>query len=351
MLSESKMPHASVATTVWRGSPAYPPPIETGNLPGSGVPSSRPTPISRTPSSATVTQSKISCSTTKQPPLRERALRGSSGSARRPSRLSPSAPASPRDVYYEDAIEHEGPSESESEEEPSAMTRSQAFRRPLVAKKAKPSLAPLASEGDEDADEDDDESSPGGYLPFAAASKPGQKEDVTATLRETPKKVARQPEPASAASRSVRPKGPTREATATTESSTSSVSSAALVMHRHSSTDSEHPRRSSADIPSSSSASHHRRASVGSAAQRPPGPLSPRHRAQLVSLSPRSNRREGSEGAPSMGSSFSDLDDASVTQSALEEALMSNMRAQGGSTMSMAGRMSSLRDALGRRNG
>lgn len=50
-----------------------------------------------------------------------------------------------------------------------------------------------------------------------------------------------------------------------------------------------------------------------------------------------------------MGSSFSDLDDASVTQSALEDALMSNMRHQGGSTM--ASRMSSLRDALGRRNG
>ncbi|KAK2075174.1 hypothetical protein P8C59_009321 [Phyllachora maydis] len=36
--------------------------------------------------------------------------------------------------------------------------------------------------------------------------------------------------------------------------------------------------------------------------------------------------REGSEGTPSMGSSFSDLDDASVTQSALEEALASKMQ-------------------------
>lgn len=42
----------------------------------------------------------------------------------------------------------------------------------------------------------------------------------------------------------------------------------------------------------------------------------------LSSLSPRQRRitREGSEGSPSMGSSFSDLDDTSVTQSALEEA-------------------------------
>lgn len=42
----------------------------------------------------------------------------------------------------------------------------------------------------------------------------------------------------------------------------------------------------------------------------------------LSPLSPRQRRitREGSEGSPSMGSSFSDLDDTSVTQSALEEA-------------------------------
>lgn len=47
-----------------------------------------------------------------------------------------------------------------------------------------------------------------------------------------------------------------------------------------------------------------------------------------------------------MGSSFSDLDDLSVTQSALEEALLSNM--QHGS-IGMGSRMSSLRDALGRK--
>ena len=52
--------------------------------------------------------------------------------------------------------------------------------------------------------------------------------------------------------------------------------------------------------------------------------------------------REGSEGSPSMGSSFSDLEDASVTQSALEEALASNMQAGGG----MASRMSSISQAL-----
>lgn len=48
-----------------------------------------------------------------------------------------------------------------------------------------------------------------------------------------------------------------------------------------------------------------------------------------------------------MGSSFSDLDDASVTQSALEEALLSGM---GNTTMTMpggvAGRVSGISQAL-----
>ncbi|KAJ9498641.1 hypothetical protein H2202_005827 [Exophiala xenobiotica] len=61
-------------------------------------------------------------------------------------------------------------------------------------------------------------------------------------------------------------------------------------------------------------------------------PLSPPHRALLLQSSPR--RGTGSDTSPSMGSSFSDLDDASVTQSALEEALLSGM---GNTTMTMPG--------------
>ena len=65
--------------------------------------------------------------------------------------------------------------------------------------------------------------------------------------------------------------------------------------------------------------------------------LSPRQQAALASagLSP---RRHGSESSPSMGSSFSDLDDASVTQSALEEALMSGM---GNTTTTLGGGVAS----------
>ncbi|KAG6001736.1 hypothetical protein E4U21_003875 [Claviceps maximensis] len=57
--------------------------------------------------------------------------------------------------------------------------------------------------------------------------------------------------------------------------------------------------------------------------------LSPRRNAELAGRSP---SQEGSEGTPSMGSSFSDLDDASITQSALEEALASHMNRPGASS-------------------
>ncbi|KAL2757669.1 hypothetical protein ACRALDRAFT_2040055 [Sodiomyces alcalophilus JCM 7366] len=56
------------------------------------------------------------------------------------------------------------------------------------------------------------------------------------------------------------------------------------------------------------------------------GPLSPRRAAELAGGLRSPARREGSDGTPSMGSSFSDLDDASVTQSALEEAIASKMQ-------------------------
>ncbi|KAK4155142.1 hypothetical protein C8A00DRAFT_13779 [Chaetomidium leptoderma] len=69
------------------------------------------------------------------------------------------------------------------------------------------------------------------------------------------------------------------------------------------------------------------------------GPLSPRRTAELAARGGNKGvSREGSDGTPSMGSSFSDLDDASVTQSALEEALASRMQdGTIGSRMSVIG--------------
>ena len=85
--------------------------------------------------------------------------------------------------------------------------------------------------------------------------------------------------------------------------------------------------------------------------------LSPQQQAALAGLSPRrrpGTGKDGSDTSPSMGSSFSDLDDASVTQSALEEALMSNMARGnsnassngGGAALGMASRVSGISQAL-----
>lgn len=241
-----------------------------------------PSGLSRTASAATVTQSKLGTTS-----MQHKAFRAGSGSGgRRPAAIA----RGPKDEYYEDAIEHEGvQGESDSEDGLPSFGRGQAARR--VKKTAIKRSVHLSSDGD-----DDEYSSGGGYLPFAAASttRPVSRksEDQAATL------TRRNPLP----QHKEAPRG---------ESSTSSAE----------------------------------RQDLSSSGVDPAAAISPRHRAQLTKMSPR-----GSEGSPSMGSSFSDLDDASVTQSALEDALLSNMRQQGGGGSSMASRIGSIRDVLGRRN-
>jgi hypothetical protein len=75
----------------------------------------------------------------------------------------------------------------------------------------------------------------------------------------------------------------------------------------------------------------------------PRGIRSPNNSNVLATLSPRQRRiaKEGSEGTPSMGSSFSDLDDASISQSAMEEALAREIKAGKGS-LSVVSRMGGL---------
>ena len=101
----------------------------------------------------------------------------------------------------------------------------------------------------------------------------------------------------------------------------------------------QHISSSSDSLSSASNANNRPKALPSTRASRPQNSnaLSPRQQAALASvgLSP---RRHGSESSPSMGSSFSDLEDASVTQSALEEALLSGM---GNTTATMGGGMAS----------
>ncbi|KAE8372618.1 hypothetical protein BDV26DRAFT_285786 [Aspergillus bertholletiae] len=159
-------------------------------------------------------------------------------------------------------------------------------------------------------DEDDEDESPA----FVAIS-PGQPEasrdpsaqDLNATLR-------LQGEDQAGARRRTSEQSPIPRALITAESSMSSVSSGAPV-----------------------TAQLQRANSI-------PSPLSPRRTAEAARHSPRrlnASGRDTSDGTPSMGSSFSDLDDASVTQSALEEALLSNIQHGG-----MASRMSTISQAL-----
>jgi hypothetical protein len=128
-------------------------------------------------------------------------------------------------------------------------------------------------------------------------------------------------------------------------------------------------QRSGHRVPVASESSTSSMSSAGPIGQPPGETRRTGHRVPITgpqrALEPRQNSRrsntsgrEASDGTPSMGSSFSDLDgtspnpedngfllinssDASVTQSALEEALLSNMQHGG-----MASRMSTISQAL-----
>lgn len=162
----------------------------------------------------------------------------------------------------------------------------------------------------DDEDDDDEDDSPA-FLPLA--SPPGesdsnnQDQDPNATLRLD----ADSPQPQHHHHKQ-KPQ-PSSRNPVTTESSTSSASSGVPV---------NLPRRPS----------HYT------------GHQSPRRTAALAHSSPRrsvGSGREASDGTPSMGSSFSDLEDTSVTQSALEDAYLSNMQHGG-----MASRVSAMSQAL-----
>ncbi|KAK1995817.1 hypothetical protein LX36DRAFT_659226 [Colletotrichum falcatum] len=139
-------------------------------------------------------------------------------------------------------------------------------------------------DGPADLDDEDEDAEPA-FLQYKPQSSNTSAQDLGSTLRGDPRNARRTP------------KG--KETVHYSETSDSSTSSPAMVS---------------------------RGPSTGE--RRAAGPLSPRRAAELVGKSPsrKGYSRDGSEGTPSMGSSFSDLDDASVTQSALEEALASKMQ-------------------------
>ena len=202
---------------------------------------------------------------------------------------SPKSPSSKAD--------NSSSSGSESEAAP-PLSRSRAYMRRPRHSNSKAPLGPLS-----DADEDDANSPP--FLPFSEPKPTLQSpvkttNDPSATLRIAPLF------PASS-------KLPTPAPPALTSSSSSAQSS-------------QPPKKPTRPAyGNTTSPPHHH-------SNEPASALSPRQRRVV---------KDGSEGTPSMGSSFSDLDDASVTQSALEEALAHEMN-QGG----VASRMSTISQAL-----
>ncbi|KAI3398562.1 hypothetical protein diail_8907 [Diaporthe ilicicola] len=166
-------------------------------------------------------------------------------------------------------------------------------------------------------DDDDDEAEPA-FLPFRAKASTsveaggsgsggsGRYTDPSATLKGDPREFA-----SNAARRLQNVTGPDSSSHGKGKGKEKE-----RMLHKSSNSDS-----------SESSAAFMSKPSPGGRRQ-PSGPLSPR---RTTELKQKGYSREGSDGTPSMGSSFSDLDDASVTQSALEEALASKM--QGGNTI------------------
>ena len=191
-------------------------------------------------------------------------------------------------------------SSSSDSDNPGPVSQNRAFTRRPRYPAPKAPLQPLS-----DADEDDEDSPP--FLPFsdAKAVEPLPPSDPSATLRIP------------------------RETLSSHRPTISSGSKAERPPHQN-----IHSSSSSAQSQPSSSAQSQPRARQ----RRPAQAQTP-----LSTLSPRQRRiaKEGSEGTPSMGSSFSDLDDASVTQSALEEALANEMTHGG-----VASRMSTISQAL-----
>ncbi|KAF1947284.1 hypothetical protein EJ02DRAFT_486052 [Clathrospora elynae] len=266
-------------------------------------------PLSRTPSTNTITQSR----THTQVPGRTLSTRSTQrpNLATRKSHDRPPSSSTPPPNFRNDAPESPDIPDSSSSSSSSLsdtdhpVHRSQLFKRPPRFQQKRPRDLSTFEEGD-DAEGIDDSGSHGTSLPFASAAR-RQSSSIKYAQEAQPRTSGKSEKKASLPDRTknvapMRQKSIDQQLQATTETASSMTSSA-----------------SASD------------AQAGPASAK--SPISPpfNHRAELGRLgSPRGtglrSRKEGSEGTPSMGSSFSDIDDAGISQSALEEALLSNMQ-------------------------
>lgn len=250
--------------------------------------------LTRTPSTTTITQSRAQA---QQLPTRTLSAR----SAQRPSRTRPKRDdrsISPANVAHTalqdppDSPEIPASSSSSSSSLSDAdhpAHRSQLFKRPPRFQQKRPrELAPFA-EGDGTHEADEAGSQGNTMLPFASAARRAPDSSKQSQPEQKSRPVDRQTGGTAAKQGRV-------PSQATTETASSMTSSA-----------------SASDAPSG-----HRAAAKS--------PISPNfnHRAAMANLgSPRAQalrRKEGSEGTPSMGSSFSDIDGTSILSRHLDRA-------------------------------
>ncbi|KAF4124395.1 Arb2 domain [Geosmithia morbida] len=209
------------------------------------------------------------------------------------------SPGAEQDTAKDDRSPSPGPAESSStttSDDESMPAQSRIIRRPPRFQSQDTTNAYA-----DDEDDDDDSSEPA-FQPYKppAGSAQTSAHDLSSTLR--------------------------GDGVARTNSSRRPTKQSSRDQRGHNSQTSDSDT-SSAMQPSCSAPKPHRAA----------GPLSPRRTAELAGRSSGGRgSHEGSDGTPSMGSSFSDLDDASVTQSALEEALASHMNRGMGSRFSIS---------------
>ncbi|KAH7079263.1 hypothetical protein BKA63DRAFT_508055 [Paraphoma chrysanthemicola] len=277
-------------------------------------------PLSRTPSTNTITQSRAHA---QQLPTRTQSTR----SVQRPSlsspkpdeRKMPSAPAPPSplndSVDSPDIPDSSSSSSSSLSDTDHPAHRSQLFKRPPRFTQQRPKALSTFEEGDGNPEIDDSGSHDVPSLPFASAAKrqPSSSKYAQDTLFRTSIK----PEQKVLTDRS-KTAAPTRQMS----SDQQSQATASSMTTSASESDAPLPGKAAGKMPMSPQSNH--RAELGRLG-------SPRQKG------PRS-RKEGSEGTPSMGSSFSDIDDAGISQSALEEALLSNMQHGRMSTLSRMSR-------------
>ncbi|KAJ6790121.1 hypothetical protein PWT90_05652 [Aphanocladium album] len=212
---------------------------------------------------------------------------GETGGRRRLSSLPIAAPT-PRTTAAQDPSREEvvspGPADSssgESSEEESSPAQSRIIRRP-----------PRYQDNDASyqVDDDGDDESEPAFQPYKSSTDQNSASDLASTLRGDSRASARRSN-----------KHVARERLHQSQTSDSSAGSGAM------GPESGKQRRLK---------SHTSNQSGEQSVRSPSGKGKP-------------SSQEGSDGTPSMGSSFSDLDDASVTQSALEEALASHMHGAG----------------------